>query len=314
MSKSSSSAAEGRPRIILLCGPTAVGKTALAVTLAKRYPLEIISADSRQVYRGMNIGTAKPTEVEREGVPHHLLDVVDPAEEFSVADFIRLADRAAAEIQTRGRIPLVVGGTGLYWQLLTEGLMSSPGADPELRQALEGLDNREGDGALYRLLQERDPVAAQAIPPGNRVRIVRALEVISQTGQAFSRLQREHGFSDRPYRVLKIGLFMDRQELYQRIDDRVVAMMRQGLEAEVRNLLDSGLGNAKAMKTIGYREMVGVLRGGSDREKALGLIQRNSRRYAKRQLTWMRRDKTMIWLDSSTEFVKICKLIENFIA
>lgn len=314
MSKNSSTAVDRRPRLILLCGPTAVGKSALALDLASRFPLEIVSADSRQVYRGMDIGTAKPTAEEQAAAPHHLLDVVDPDDPFSVADFIQLTHQAIDEIVSRGKVPLVVGGTGLYWQLLTDGLVSAPGADPAQRHVLQGLAETGGEDVLHQLLRQRDPEAAARIQPRDNVRIIRALEVLHQSGQAMSQLQQSHGFNERPYRVLKLGLFLDRQELYRRIDRRVEEMLHNGLFEEVERLLGAGLEQTKALRTIGYQEVVAFLQEKLGLQETIESIQRNSRRYAKRQLTWMRRDKRMIWLDSSCESDKICKLIGHFIA
>jgi tRNA dimethylallyltransferase len=301
--------------LLVICGPTASGKTRLALELAGRLPLEVISADSRQVYRGMDIGTAKPTPQERQQLPHHLVDVVDPDQAFSAADFVRLARPAAASIRARGRLPVVVGGTGLYIRALTEGLVDAPPADPELRQSLWQQEREEGEGTLYRLLQERDPAAAARIHPRNLVRIVRSLEVFALEGRRLSELQAEHAFGERPFATLKIGLAPEREELFQSIDRRAEAMLAAGLVEEVRGLLQGGYApELKALQTIGYRECLRLLRGELSLAETTALIQLETRRYAKRQLTWFRQDSEIIWVDSWREFARIQSLIEDFYA
>lgn len=306
---------ERRPPLVVVCGPTASGKTALALALGQRFDMEVISADSRQVYRGMDIGTAKATVEEQRLLPHHLIDVVDPEEPFTAADFARLGRRAAADILRRGRRPLVVGGTGLYIRALTEGLVSAPGPAPRLRQELHALEAREGSGTLFRRLQKLDPEAAERIHPANLVRIVRALEVRILDGRPLSELQREHAFSDRPFRTLKIGLAPPRETLFRHIDRRVEQMMEKGLLAEAENLLRRGCSpDLKAMQTLGYREALAHLRGELSSAEAVALIQRHTRRYAKRQLTWFRRDPEIIWFETCEEFAKMVKLLEHFYA
>lgn len=308
-------ACDPRPPLLILCGPTAAGKTALALELARQFPLEIISADSRQVYRGMDIGTAKATAAEQASVRHHLLDVVDPDQEFSVAQFASLAHAALADILDRQRRPALVGGTGLYIRILTEGLVDAPGADPDLRQELLARERSEGPGSLYRLLQARDPETARRLFPRDVVRIVRALEVAQLTGQPLSALQRRHGFSDRPYRTLKLAVALEREELYRRIDRRVEAMFAAGLLEETRLLLARGYcPDSNALRTIGYRESVACLRGEATVDETIAAIQLATRRYAKRQLTWLRGDKSIIWVDYSRESARILSLIENFYA
>ncbi|MDY0268169.1 MAG: tRNA (adenosine(37)-N6)-dimethylallyltransferase MiaA [Trichloromonas sp.] len=300
--------------LLVICGPTASGKTALAVELARYYPIEVVSADSRQVYRGMDIGTAKATAEERHRVPHHLLDLVEADEEFSVADFIRLAHPAIAAIHRRGKVPVLLGGTGLYLRGVTEGLVAAPAGNPALRAELLERERREGGGTLYRLLRELDPPLAGRIQPGDLTRTVRALEVFRLSGRRLSDFQREHAFAERPYVTLKIALAPPREELYRRIDRRVELMLEQGLAAEVRGLLERGCDpESKALRTIGYREMICHLRGAISLAEATALIQRNSRHYAKRQLTWFRGDEAIIWVDSCSESANILKLIELFL-
>ena len=300
--------------LVVLCGPTASGKTALALRIASRLPCEVVSADSRQVYRGMDIGTAKATQAERQAVPHHLLDVVDPDQPFTVADFVELGRRAVAAVHRRGRLPLLVGGTGLYIRALTEGLLPAPGEDAELRRSLLARE-QEAEGYLHRRLQQVDPVLASRLHPRDRPRLVRALEVQALTGSPLSVLQEAHRFADRPYRLLKIGLAPEREELYGRIDSRAEAMLGAGLLDEVCTLQKHGFRRSlKALQTIGYRECCAHLAGELTLAEALALIQRNSRRYAKRQMTWFRRDESIIWVDSLRESAKIQSLIDFFYA
>jgi tRNA dimethylallyltransferase len=302
-----------KPSVVVLCGATATGKTALALQLAERFGAEIISADSRQVYRWLDIGTAKATVEEQRRIPHHLLDIVDPDEAFTAADFARLGHGAIARIARRGRLPLLVGGTGLYLRILTEGLVDAPAGDPDLRDALLQRETLEGPGSLHRRLLDVDPVLAARLAPGDLPRIIRALEVQVLSGQRLSDLQAEHAFGERPYRLLKIGLDLPRDQLYRRIDERVLRMFDEGLGEEVQQLLHRGYGPAlKAMRTIGYREWSAHLRGACSAAEAIALIQQNSRRYAKRQGTWFRHDPEIIWVDSFTESARIHQLIELF--
>jgi len=303
------------PPLVVICGPTAAGKTALSLELAERVGGEIVSADSRQVYRGMDIGTAKATAAERARVPHHLLDVAEVDEDFSVADFTGQGRQSIREIAARKRRPLVVGGTGLYIRALTEGLLDAPSGDPLLRQEIIARGEAEGEGALYRELQRIDPPLAARLSPGDQVRIVRGLEVFHLSGERLSDLQAGHAFAEAPYPLLVIGVTLERGDLYRRIDRRVEDMVSAGLVEEVRSLLDRGFSpRLKALRTIGYQEIIRHLAGEISLEEAVSLIQRDSRRYAKRQLTWFRRDKKIIWVDSLRESAKIPKLTELFYA
>jgi len=302
-----------RPTLTIICGPTAVGKTELTLALAERFDGEIISADSRQVYRLMDIGTAKPTKDDQQQVRHHLIDVVWPNEAFNAACFIALAEAAMQSIRQRNKRPFLAGGTGLYIKALTEGLLDAPGADPELRKRLHDRAEQEGSQALHTELAKVDPQSAARLHANDLVRIVRALEVFRQSGRPLSALQDEHGFNSGYYRTLKIGLTCARETLYERIDRRAEAMFRQGLIEEADQILQAGYDpELKIFKTIGYRQAFALLRGEISRAEALDDLKRSTRRYAKQQITWFRKDKSIIWLESSSDFVTIHKLIEDF--
>lgn len=305
--------ADMRPPLIVICGPTAVGKTRLALELAERLGAEIVSADSRQVYRLMDIGTAKPTAGEQQRARHHLIDVVWPDEDFNAADFAAEAGHAIEDIRRRGKLPMLVGGTGLYIRALTEGLLEAPGSDAGLRDRLHACAENEGSAALHARLAHVDPEAAKRLHPNDLVRIVRALEVFELSGRPLTAFQQEHGFSRQPYRTLKIGLELDRKVLYRRIDQRAEAMITEGLIDEAQALLAAGYSpGLKALRTIGYRQAFALLRGELSRIEAVADLQRATRRYAKQQLTWFRRDTEIFWVDSSEDFVTIHKLIEKF--
>lgn len=298
--------------LLVIAGPTASGKTALALQLAQQRPLEIVSADSRQVYRGMDIGTAKPTLAERARVPHHLLDQVDPDQPYTVADFVRQARPVIEAIRQRGHLPCVVGGTGLYIRALLGGLAETPQGDDALRQSLLQQEREEGPGTLYRRLAAWDPEQAQGIHPNNLVRIVRALEVGLLTGRRLSELQREHRFADRPYLSLMVGLDWPVAELDARIDQRAEAMLEDGLIEETACLLQRFPADSKALLTLGYRECQQFLNAEIDRAELLRLLRRNTRRYARRQLTWFRRESEMKWVASYGASGNIHALIDQF--
>ena len=304
---------DNRPALPVICGPTAVGKTALALELAEYFNGEIISADSRQVYRLMDVGTAKPTQDEQQRVRHHLIDIAWPDEEFHAARFVSLAEEAIGDICQRNKAPFLVGGTGLYIRALTEGLLEAPGADPELRRDLHTRAEKEGSASLHEELARVDPVSADRLHPNDLIRIVRALEVYEQSGRTLSALQDEHGFSSKPYRTLKIGLNLEREELYRRIDQRAEAMFEQGLMEEAEALLQADYDpDLRILRTIGYCQAFALLRQEMTREEAIDDLKRSTRRYAKQQLTWFRKDKSIIWLESSDDFVTIRGFIEEF--
>jgi len=289
-------AAGEHPPLLVLVGPTAIGKTDVAVRLAARLPLEAVSADSRQVYRGMDIGTGKPSADERAALPHHLIDVVDPPERYHAARFRRDALEAIARIRARGRLPVVVGGTGLYVRALLKGLHPAPPADPALRVELEAIAAAQGSEALHRRLAERDPAAAARLHPRDRVRLVRALEVLTLGGPGPE--PADWSSAVPPFRLLMVGLRQSREALGRRIADRVRAMVARGMMSEVQGLLEAGYDEAlPAMGGIGYRQFSAVLRGDMTEAEATRLMIRDTTRYAKRQMTWFARDPEVRWLD-----------------
>jgi len=296
----SSSASSSKPPLLAaLVGPTAVGKSALGLALAERFDGEIISCDSMQVYRGFDIGTDKPGPEDRRRVPHHLIDIRDGREQFTAADFAVLAARAAEQIRERGRLPLVVGGTGLYVKALLEGLFPGPGRDEAIRSGLEEEARRDGLDGLWTRLEALDPAYAAAIGRRDRIRIIRALEVGAVTGIPLSEhFKRTTGFVP-GFRVLRIGLRRERADLVQRIEARAARMFERGLVEEVRGLLAAGLTeDAPPFKALGYRHALAVLRGAMTAEAAAARTAVDSRRYAKRQMTWFRRMDGIVWLEA----------------
>jgi tRNA dimethylallyltransferase len=286
------------PRLIVIAGPTASGKTVVSVEIARLFDAEIINADSMQVYRGMDIGTAKPSIEERKGVPHHLLDVVDPDEEYNAAIYRDMACAAALDIIRRGKRAMVVGGTGLYIKSLLGGLFQCPPSAPEIRESLKREWESAGPRSLYERLERLDPQSARKIHPNDRVRVVRALEVIFLTNRPPSSLSRQHGFSDRTFNALKFCLKSEREELYHRINTRAIAMIDGGLLDEAENLLRRGYSpQLKPLQAIGYKQAVEYLEGRFSLEETIERIQKETRRYAKRQLTWFRADHDYTWLD-----------------
>jgi len=284
-----------QPPLVVIAGPTAAGKSALALELASALTAEIVSADSRQVYRGLDIGTAKPDAAERARCPHHLIDVADPDAGFDVARFVELARAAIAGCRARDRLPLVVGGTGLYLRALCGGLVSVAGRDPQLRQQLEDEIAAHGLVALHRRLAAIDPLTAQRVPPTDRVRIVRALEVHALTGRPLSEQQQAHGFADRPYRVLWLVVDRPPAALRQRIGERCQRMFDRGLVDEAC-ALRRRWGAIPLLDTIGYREALQLADGALDRASAIARATTRTCQYAKRQRTWLRREPVDHWL------------------
>ncbi|MGH7323331.1 MAG: tRNA (adenosine(37)-N6)-dimethylallyltransferase MiaA [Candidatus Rokuibacteriota bacterium] len=284
--------------LLVIAGPTGVGKTATAVALAKRVPLEVISADSRQVYRGMDVATGKPTAGERRAVAHHLIDVVDPDERYHVARFRSDAATLVAAIHGRGRLPAVVGGTGLYIRALLRGLDPAPPADPVFRHDMTALAAREGPAALHARLSGQAPSLAHRLHPNDTVRLIRALERLRAGGGVATQHERWREARSREYDVVSVGLTMERSGLRRRLADRAAAMVAAGLADEVYHLLARGYDTElPSMQGIGYREFVQVARGTLSAEQALRLMQRETMRYAKRQWTWFAREPDVQWLD-----------------
>lgn len=285
--------------LIVLAGPTAVGKTAASIGLAKRLNGEIISGDSMQIYRGLDIGTAKITKEEMDGIPHHLIDIKDPWESFSVNEFRQLADAAIDDITSRGKIPILVGGTGLYLNsVLYEYHFGDADQDPEYREQLHQKFVTEGPESLWNLLKQQDPVTAEKLHPNDEKRIIRALEVMHVSGVRVSERSSEIDRKVLRYQTTYLALTMPRDILYDRINQRVQMMVDQGLEREVRETLANGTPqDAISMRSIGYRQMIQYLNGEYDFERCVELIQRDTRHFAKRQLTWFRHDENVIWVD-----------------
>lgn len=288
--------------VILLAGATGVGKTALAILLAQRLGTEIINADSLQVYRYMDIGTAKPTPQERLAAVHHLLDVVSPDEAFDAARYLELARPILSNLQRSGRAPLVVGGTGLYMKILIKGICSGPPSDPHVRKRLlEELD-AVGTTGLHKKLLDIDPPLGARLHPNDRQRVLRALEVFIVSGQRLSEWQQDHGFRQESFPTVKLCLSRPREELYDRINRRVDAMMEQGFLNEVKRLLEMGYGpELKPMQSLGYKQLTAHVLEGAPLQTAVEEMKRESRRYAKRQLTWFRGDPEFHWMDPTRE-------------
>ena len=302
-----------KPFVLAVVGPTASGKTWLGVELAKIYGGEVISADSMQIYKGMDIASAKPTEDEKQGTPHHLMDFLDRDVSFSAADYVSLANEKIREILSRGKLPIIVGGTGLYIDSLLENVkFSEGGSDEAYRRELYDFAKEKGSEALHARLAELDPEAAEGIHPNNLVRVVRALEVCHVTGRRFSDLKRESRTVESPYDSLIIGLnFEDRQKLYDRIDLRVDEMVKAGLIEEARQLWQES-GMKTAANAIGYKELIPYFEGKAELEDCIGIIKQETRRYAKRQLTWFRRNSRIQWImvdgfNKKNEILEKCK-------
>ena len=306
-----------RPPVVVVTGPTAAGKSALALRLAERFDGEIVNADSMQVYRYLDIGTAKPSAADRARVPHHLLDVVLPNVPYNAGRYTREARDAAARVHARGRAVLLAGGTGLYIRAFLEGLLEGGGADPALRQRLEAehaAARAEGDpGRLHRRLEGLDPAAAARIHPHDLRRLVRALELVERTGRPASAQRGEHGFGDRPYRVLHLALDPGVEELDRRIDRRCAGMIEAGLLREVRELRARGFGpELRPLQAIGYRHMQPVVDGLDTLVNALAAMQQDTRRFARRQRTWLRGVPEARWLHPDDQD-GVVKAVEEFL-
>jgi tRNA dimethylallyltransferase len=303
-----------KQRLVIILGPTGVGKSAAGVYLARKFEGEIINCDSMQVYRGFDIGTDKPTPEMRRLVPHHLLDVAAASDQFTAADFVRQALAALRLIEERGRLPFVVGGTGLYIKALVEGLFPGPGRDPELRRKLEREAVEKGLQSLHRELEDVDPRYARLIGERDKVRIIRALEVFRLTRKPIS----EHFENTRSeladFHLIKIGLQLERKELYRRIEERVGRMFERGIVAEVGGLLAAGLEESvPAFQALGYKRVLAHLKGKISLDEAVRLTKQDTRQYAKRQLSWFRKMTGVRWL-AAEDHPALAAFLESQIA
>lgn len=298
-------------KVIIIVGPTAVGKTNLSIKLAKKLKAEVISGDSMQVYKGMNIGTGKVTEKEMEHVPHHMLDILNPDEPFSVADYQKQVQKKISDLNKQNITPLLVGGSGLYIQaVLYDYVFSDQKRDETLTKQLEARLETEGNLALYEELQQVDPVQAKHIHPNNKRRLIRALEVYQATGKTLSERQAEQNKTS-TYDYYIIGLKMDREALYNQINQRVDTMVQNGLVEEVKHLYERGYEYTQAMKAIGYKELIPYIKGETDLNTAVELLKRNSRRYAKRQYTWFKNQMNIHWYDVTN--AKYDKIVDSIL-
>lgn len=301
-----------KPKVIVVCGPTGIGKTAVGIQLAGMFGGEIISADSMQIYRHMDIGTAKPTPEELAQITHHMIDIVDPDENFDAAQFLFRARDSITELDSRGCLPFVVGGTGLYIKALLQGIFQAQSVEADIRYRLQKEAEESGSHFLHNRLKQCDPESADRLHPNDTYRIIRALEVFESTGQTIGEYHQDHDFADEPYRVFKIGLAVDRQMLYRRIDRRVDAMIDAGLVDEVHRLLQMGFApDLKSMQSIGYRHIIDFIGRHLSWDECVRTLKRDTRRFAKRQLTWFGSDPTITWL-APDQVKDMISAIEDF--
>jgi tRNA dimethylallyltransferase len=302
-----------KPKIIIICGPTALGKTATSIHLARTFNGEIIGADSMQVYRYMDIGTAKPTADEQLRVTHHMIDLIDPDEHFDARRFAEVAHEHIMKLYERGVTPFIVGGTGLYIKALVNGLFKAGSSDKHVRERLQEQARRYGPDFLYKRLRRHDPDTAERIHPNDTYRIIRALEVYELTGKTIAAFQREHGFKENRFKTLKIGLHTNRELLYDRINHRVDVMIDSGFLNEVKGLLEMGYSeDLKSMQSIGYRHLIDFIKGRCSWDETLRTLKRDTRRYAKRQLTWFKSDPEIVWREPG-QLREIRQLIKKFL-
>ncbi len=297
--------------LLVILGPTGVGKTEAAIDLSKRLKAEIISADSRKIYKGMDIGTAKPSQAIRQRIPHHLIDILSPEEIFNAADFKRQAEETIQRVQEEDKLPILVGGSGLYIRAVVNGLFVGPGTDWDLRERLKEKERKEGRGALYKELERVDPLAASRLHPHDERRIIRALEVYQLSGRPISFYQRQTPSS--LSNTVIIGLTKKRESLYRSINMRVEKMVEEGLIREVKSLLANGYSEElPSMQGLGYQQIIGHLKGKYSKEEAIRLIKRDTRRFARRQLNWFKKDSRILWLDRD-EFSSVSLLSDEII-
>ena len=292
-----------KQKIVVVAGPTGTGKTKLSVALAKQFGGEIISADSMQIYKGLDIGSAKVTPEETEGIPHHLIDILEPDETFSVAQYVQKANEAAEDILKRGKMPILCGGTGLYISSFVDNVkFTESETDFSLRERLMREAEEKGTEVLWQRLAQLDPKAAEAVHPNNVKRVVRALELYESTGLTLSEQNARSKLIESPYEPVMLALTGERELLYERINLRVVRMVEAGLFEEVKALSDSGMTRSmQSMQGIGYKEILAHFDGECERLECIELVKKNSRNYAKRQLTWFKRDERYRWFDISEE-------------
>lgn len=283
--------------LLVILGPTGVGKTEVAIELAKRIRAEIISADSRQIYKEMDIGTAKPSSAVRQKIPHHLIDLVFPDEIFDVAGFKARAEAIIKELQKKDKLPILVGGSGLYIKAVMDGLFIGPGADWKLREKLKKKEEKEGRGTLHQELERVDPTTASRLHPHDQRRIIRALEVYHLSGKPISSYQTQ--FPSTLTNAVMIGLERERESLFRLINERVDRMVAGGLIGEVESLLSKGYSeDLPSLQGLGYQQIIAYLKGEYPQEEAIRLVKRDTRRFAKRQMSWFKRDKRILWIDT----------------
>ncbi len=289
------------PRILVLVGPTASGKTALALSIAKKFPSEIISADSRQIFRQLTIGTAKPRKQELDQVPHYFIDLLEPDQKFNAGDYQEQGRKVISEILEKGNLPIIVGGTGLYVQAIVDGFFEQPEISGEIRKELEERLAREGKDALYKELQTIDHESASTMDSTKFRRVIRALEIYYETGIPISQFHKQHKIN-KMYNAHFYGLNWERSVLYERINDRVERMFREGFLDEVKHLKMNGFDDRyQSLQTVGYKEAFAFLRNEITKERMIELMKQNTRRFAKRQMTWFRKEERIQWFDISSE-------------
>jgi tRNA dimethylallyltransferase len=302
-----------KPKVIVICGPTALGKTSTAIHLAEIFNGEIVGADSMQIYKYMDIGTAKPTLDEQARIKHHMIDVINPDDHFDARQYATLSRKKVMELHRQKIIPFVVGGTGLYIKSLIHGLFQTKTSDFRIRNRLKAEVKARGSANLYKKLWQQDPDTAKKIHPNDTYRVMRALEVYALTGKTLAELHHAHGFKDQPFVVLKIGLHIHREILYDRINKRVEMMIDSGFVDEVKRLLAMGYSpELKSMQSIGYRHLVNFIEGDSQWDETVRTLKRDTRRYAKRQMTWFNADPEIIWKEPES-FEDMKGLIKKFL-
>lgn len=319
MSKLSETVCARRPVVVLL-GPTAVGKSRIAVQTARRFETDVLTADSRQVYRGMNIGTDKPTAEERQGVSHRLIDLAEPDQAFNTGWYRQAALAEIERLYTARQLPFVVGGTGLYIRTLVRGLCPAPQADPQVRAELMNISKEQGRDRLYAELVQVDPDTAARLHPNDEAKVVRALEVYRRSGQPMSTMHRQHGFQEAPFSALLIGLQRPKEILFRRIEERIDWQLAHGMVEETRALLDRGYGRSLgSMKGLGYRQVAAHLAGEYDYAEMVRRFKRDTRHFAKRQMTWFRKEPGVVWVSIEADepleqsVGRVVTLIEPFL-